>query len=203
MAKASDQPAAIDGFDLTFPSETADCVRQHYAEADVILEYGSGGSSFVGLGAGAALLMTVESDKAWADRINAALATRFEPARFLVHHVDVGPTREWGFPVDARRFRNFHAYALSVFDQPAYRHPDVVLIDGRFRVACFYATMLRIERPATILFDDYANRKRYHRVERFFKPVAFAGRMAQFEINPITLPRDQMTEIIGAFSNAW
>ena len=201
MDAEADAPEAFAGFELTFPPETAEMVRGCYAKAEVILEFGSGGSSFVGLDEGAGLLMTVESDKAWSDRIDAALAERFDRERFLVHHVDLGETRDWGYPVNARRYRNCHTYALSIFDQPVFRHPDVVLIDGRFRVACFLATMLRVERPVTVLFDDYSKRARYHWVERFFRPVDFAGRMARFEVAPTALPRDQMTDIIGAFTD--
>jgi protein O-GlcNAc transferase len=37
--------------------------------------------------------------------------------------------------------------------------PDVVLIDGCFRVACFLACWANIQRPTTVIFDDYTERR--------------------------------------------
>jgi hypothetical protein len=61
-----------------------------------------------------------------------------------------------------------------------------VLIDGRFRVGCFLATMMRITRPVVVLFDDYKGRKPYAVVEEFFAPSAMGGRMARFVVSPRT-----------------
>jgi len=63
-----------------------------------------------------------------------------------------------------------------------------VLIDGRFRVACFLTSILHAEPPCRILFDDYRKKERYHVVERILSPVDFCGRQALFEVPP----RDQL-----------
>jgi hypothetical protein len=69
--------------------------------------------------------------------------------------------------------------------------PDLVLIDGRFRVACLMTVLLRIQRPVRVLFDDYADRPKYQRAEALVRPRRMIGRMAEFEVDPgMIRPRD-------------
>jgi hypothetical protein len=51
--------------DLTMPEAETELLRQHYEEADVILENGSGGSTVMVSEMGGKLIPSVESDKAW------------------------------------------------------------------------------------------------------------------------------------------
>ena len=187
------------GFTLTLPGAAADMLRAAYAGAEVILEYGSGGSSFVAMQAGARKLFTVESDADWAARIAASLNAAFPGRAAHVHHVDIGPTTDWGRPADTRGFAAYPDYATTVWDRPDFEMPDVVLIDGRFRVACFLTVMLRATRPVTVLFDDYHKRPEYHWIEEFCAPVGRARRMARFEVAPRPLPPEALTRILRAF----
>jgi len=60
--------------------------------------------------------------------------------------------------------------------------PNVILIDGRFRVACFLASLLLAKPGTIILFDDYVNRPHYHVVEKHLSLSKAAGRMVEFVI---------------------
>ena len=142
-------------FALTFPPEVAAYVTRKYGEARMILEYGSGGSTVLAAKAGVPVV-TVESDKAWAERLATHLAGISADAK--VHAVDIGPTGNWGRPLGRDHAGRFHRYALSVWDRPDLGVPDLVLIDGRFRSACLAAVMLRATQPTTVLFDDYIDR---------------------------------------------
>jgi len=70
--------------------------------------------------------------------------------------------------------------------------PDLVLIDGRFRVACFLHSLLAAEPGTPILFDDYSNRPHYHLVEESYPIEQTEGRQALFRV-PAELDR----EVIG------
>jgi hypothetical protein len=190
-------PAPAPEFRLTFPRREANLVRQSYAKASVILEYGSGGSTLLAAELGKKII-SVESDKAWAERLSARL-TPFPGA--AVHHVYVGPTLKWGMPSRPRFHGRFHQYALSVWDRPDLGDPDLVLIDGRFRAACLAAVMLRARRPTTVLFDDYSDRPHYHGVEKLACKEETVGRMARFTVTPGVIPPEQLTEAIGWFSD--
>lgn len=187
------------GFALSFPPDAAALVRQELGAARVVLEYGSGGSTFLALEQGVEFIFSVESDARWASRIESALAAHHAPGRFHIHHADIGPTGNWGLPKGNSAARRFPAYAAGPYDHPQFRHPDLILVDGRFRTACFITAMLRCTRPVRLLFDDYSDRPHYHWVEDFFTPSAHAGRMALFEITPRALPVDRLVDILSAY----
>jgi hypothetical protein len=190
--------AEPDALALKMPPEESAYLRQAYAGAQVVLEYGSGGSTLLAA-EGGRRVFSVESDRAWADRVAAELAQVSE--RAVVHHVDVGPTGEWGAPTDAKAHRRFHAYALSVWDRPDFEEPDIVLIDGRFRAACLVAVHLRAKRPTTVLFDDYRRRRFYHGVEGLARKDEMIGNMARFTVTPGPMPPEMITRAIGWFTD--
>jgi hypothetical protein len=110
---------------------------------------------------------------------------------------DIGPTKAWGFPTDQSGWSRYAQYPLAVWDLDTLRQPDVVLVDGRFRVGCAMAAALRTTRPVTLLFDDYVPRKQYHRIEQYIgAPRRVIGRMAEFEVMPMALrPETLLTTI--------
>lgn len=166
------------------PEDEAAHLTRVYSEASVILEYGSGGSTELGSRMPGKYIMSVESDRDWARSLRQRLCGPDILSPVVVHHVDIGRTGPWGRPRDDRAWRRFHAYPNEVWEQKWFRHPDVVLIDGRFRTACFATILLRVERPVRVLFDDYGVRPLYHQVEEFVRPAAMFGRMAEFRVEP-------------------
>jgi hypothetical protein len=198
LAALGPDPAPDVAFKLTFPAAESGFVRQAYAAAGVILEYGSGGSTVLAAGLGARVF-AVESDRLWASHLSEYLAPVSD--RVAVHYADIGPTGEWGTPDDLRASSRFHRYALSVWDRADFVEPDLVLIDGRFRAACLVAVLLRARRPTTVLFDDYARRRYYHGVERLARKEELIGRMARFTVTPGAIPPDMVTTAIGWFTD--
>lgn len=192
---------------VTLPDTERAFLEQHYNAANAILEYGSGGSTFLAIDAGVEHIMSVESDANWAANMVDVISQKHPEAKnVFIHHVDIGQTKAWGRPKTDAQWKNYHLYPLSVWDQTFFSEPDLVLIDGRFRVGCFIATALRIRKKTTVLFDDYVDRPEYHVVESLAKPVETAGRMAKFVLEPIGLPRKNLvdkvslTDLIGWFN---
>lgn len=173
---------------LTFPEAEANHLRAAYKAATVILEYGSGGSTVLAANLPGKLVISVESDRDWAISLERQFNAVSLPSPAIVWHADIGPTGEWGRPVSEDAWQKFHRYPTSVWVQPFFRHPDLILIDGRFRPACFVTACLRISRPVTVLFDDYTERPVYHVVEKLAKPLRIIGRMAEFRIEPQLWP---------------
>ncbi|KQI73337.1 hypothetical protein AN191_00030 [Loktanella sp. 5RATIMAR09] len=186
-------------FELTFPEEENAFVKERYREAGTILEYGSGGSTVLAAEYGKPCV-SVESDQQWAEMLTERLNDRFHgrpSAR--VFPVFMGPTKEWGYPKNARNWGQFWRYPLSVWEESTRDQPDLVLIDGRMRTACFAAVMMNIKQETTVLFDDYTNRNFYHVIERYVKPDLFAGRMAQFTVRPGMLTPDAFSDVVPWF----
>ena len=170
---------------VTLPPAVHDFVAAEYSRAATILEYGSGGSTVIAARAGARTF-SVESDADWARNLGTWLAENALDGTVTLHHADIGPTRHWGRPQKRRlrHLRRYLDYPHSVWRRPDFRHPDLILVDGRFRVACLLAAMERIERPTRLLFDDYANRPGYHVVEEIVTPSRMVDRMAVFDLEP-------------------
>ena len=173
---------------LTLPPDETMLLKHHYAQAKVILEYGSGGSTVFAAQNPGKLIFSVESDRDW----YLSLQRKFDEAELLsdpiLYHADIGKTGLWGRPVDDRDWSKFYRYPLTIWAEPFFRQPDVVLIDGRLRPACFVATCLNSHAPVTILFDDYFNRNSYKIVENLIAPTEIVGRMAIFHITPRAWP---------------
>lgn len=188
--------------ELTLPEAEADLVRALYAAADVILEYGSGGSTILASELSDKTVFSVESDLDWAQMMRSYLEQN-PPAKGTEVDViwsDIGPTKEWGFPRNAKGWDRYARYPLQVWDLKEFRAPDVVLVDGRFRIGCALATAFRTAKPVTLLFDDYKRRKEYHVVEEYFGAPTYAGRMARFELTPMTVPPDRLLHIVEMMS---
>lgn len=185
------------GPELTMPAAEAGLLRSEYERADVILEYGSGGSTVLAGNMPGKRVVSVESDLDWANTMREWFRANPPAGHVAIHHVDIGPTREWGHPADDSGFRRWPGYPFSVWDRADFAHPDVVLIDGRFRAACLVAVALRITRPVVALFDDYRGRKAYHSVEALFEPSDITGRMARFQLVPTQLPPQRLQWLAG------
>lgn len=185
-----------DQFPLTLPPLERHFVRQAYADAEAVLEYGSGGSTVLAARMGTPVI-SVESSMDWAVTLQEELnKMQSRHAMTKVVHVDIGPTKKWGYPVNNAKFANYWAYPLEPWLRHAELNPDTVLIDGRMRTACFVATLAMTKRDVRILFDDYGDRKVYHRVERFLKPTEMVGRMAIFDARPGLLNIQDFAEFV-------
>lgn len=182
--------------ELTMPAPEAAVIRAAYADAETILEFGSGGSTVMAAEAGKRVT-SVESDKAWAQMMRDWFAAHPPVGQVNIIWSDIGPTKDWGHPVDDSGWKSFARYPLAVWDMPGFTHPDVVLVDGRFRMGCALGAAFRITRPIPLFFDDYANRPRYHQIEEFLgAPVEITGRMARFNLTPMPVPADKLLQVI-------
>lgn len=182
------------------PRKELACLKKAYGAATVILEYGSGLSTLLAADKPGKTLFSVESDQAWSNGFETHFAANPPAARVVMHAVDIGPTGQWGNPLDNSGWQRYHQYPLSIWDHEAFTDPDLVFIDGRFRMACWITAMLRIKRPTVVLFDDYTERPQYHAVEDFAKPVETCGRLARFELAPREFPADEMMKILEMYT---
>ena len=112
------------------------------AGARTVIEYGTGGSTLLALGAGVPCLVSVESDAGWIGMLRElpAIAEAERQGRLTFVHVDIGRVGKWGKPVDSSGAARYAAYASAPWSHCEV--PDVVFVDGRFRVACALETVL-------------------------------------------------------------
>jgi hypothetical protein len=139
---------------LTLPHDEANYFTNRLKYSKVYLEYGSGGSTLLAAEIGVQRLFSVESDRAWIGNLSKIVRERFLNLAFIDHYIDIGKTGDWGFPLDSERARHWPDYARSIWMHAAFQSPDLILIDGRFRVSCFLASVACCTTETTILFDD-------------------------------------------------
>ena len=192
---------AAPDFELTLPPDEAALVQKEYERASSILEYGSGGSTLIATRSQCCRVTSVESDWAWAANMRKAIFKMRAEDRVIIHWVDIGVTGKWGRPRTESAWQNYPKYSLDVWDRKDFSPPDVVLIDGRFRVGCFLACLFKTRKPVRILWDDYVGRDHYRVVEKYHTPTKMVGRMAVFDISPTEIPSDSLLEIVRQFSN--
>ena len=173
-------------FKLTFSKEVTSFVQSEYKQAVNILEYGSGGSTILGA-SNSKNVITTESSAPWLIELMGSYKERNLPGDIVPIFCDIGETKAWGHPKDDSKWRNWPSYSIKAWAYCIDNNisPDLVLIDGRFRVACFIASCINTTKPIRILFDDYVERDYYHIVEKIKKPSKIINNhLAVFDINP-------------------
>jgi hypothetical protein len=175
------------------------------ANSKLYLEYGSGGSAV----AAAKLnvdFVSVESDLQFLNTVEDKIRAtgNYRPKGQTYHHADIGHTGAWGYPlgeVTAQRREMFRRYS----DPPAHCFargilPDLVLVDGRFRVACALKSlrMLQDQSGWSIVVDDYIERPQYHVIADFAELDRYVGRLAVF-----TAAKDVRPELLASAINSF
>ena len=167
-----------------FDPESTAYFREQLAKARNYLEYGSGGSTVLANQV-VTNLVSVDSDANFLGEVRRKLERYDRRAMAKLIHVNIGFTEHWGMPVftkpTRRRLRRWEEYARAPwrYFRTIGQQPDLVLVDGRFRVACVLESLLSLSplSETQILLDDYVGRSYYDVVEQF-ADIELAGRMA-------------------------
>lgn len=142
-------------------------------------EFGMGGSTVLAVRAGIPAIVTVDSDPEWvaAVRKQPEVAKWIEVGRLTALHADIGPVREWGNPASRDEITRWHTYLSAGWAEWDRRgdFPEIVFVDGRFRVACCYSLVvaaggrIQASAPKVLLHDFNDERPHYRDVLEFFE----------------------------------
>lgn len=172
--KKQDAPASLaeqSSFSLPNAPAMTNAEQQlflHYLkQANRYFEFGSGGSTVWAVEQGLTV-HGVESDPTWVNALQEKLGELCQ-----VEVVDIGPTGDWGYPL-TQQTDKFPAYSQAILK---HKQPfDLILIDGRFRVACTMAAIQHIAKQnayenSVIFIHDFWNRPHYHAVLEFLEVI--------------------------------
>jgi hypothetical protein len=160
-----------------------DCARwlaQRLKSTRLYLEFGSGGSTVLANSLGI-YSISVESDRFYAAAVRRALPA---PEKATIITPDMGLTGPWGMPLLGKGRKGMR-YVGAPFGELGNNFPDLIFVDGRYRVACVLESARRAfeaKTTATALVDDYTGRPEYHVLEKHFGKPRFIGRAACFVI---------------------
>ena len=160
------------------------------ATTNTVIEYGSGGSTIFFL-RNRKKVFSVDSNPDF-HRLMMAIpfVSRAIGTRLNLDFVDVGPTDTWGTPLSTDRAAEWPSYVSQPWSrvEHAGARVDMVLVDGRFRVACcLYSVRKLLEEqwPDTlIVMHDFWDRPEYHVVLPFVQEQGRAGTLAAFHPKP-------------------
>jgi hypothetical protein len=185
----------IKGFDPPgqphLDADTAEWLEERLKVTRLLLEFGSGGSTVLANRLGVRSI-SVESDRYYAAAVRSALP---KPELCQLLTPKMGVTMQWGMPVIGRS-RKGERYVTAPFGCLHGEFPDLVLVDGRYRVACALETARRAQlagATAELVFDDYSERPFYHSVERFLGRPRLVARAALFNIPDSHIPEDAVS----------
>ena len=189
LKKRFDNEILFDGDDSLFK----DLIKN----INIYFEYGCGKSTEYMYKFTKSKIFSVDTSKDWIDKIQSITNNKFDD-RLNLKWIDVGDIQDWGQPKSFKMRKNFAHYAKWPWQQN--EKPDLVLIDGRFRILCFLTTLKYSPNGTKIIFDDYKDRQFYHVVEEFCPIIDRCGRQALFETN--TKAKDMITdEVLLSFQN--
>ena len=172
------------------------CFKSEIKHAKIYGEYGCGKSTSWVIRNTDCKVIAVDTSPAWIGSVrNAHLG---HEDRLDIHHADLGEVGAWGRPVGYQRNAVFPEYTDFLWTRA--NMPDLVLIDGRFRVCCFL-TSLKFADPGTkIIFDDYTIRPHYHFIEKYTPRIRECGRQCLFIVpSKSTLDMHALDRDINSF----
>lgn len=173
--------------------------RRHYAE------FGTGGSTLLASRAGFETLVGVESDPEWASKVreDPAIAPLVAAGRASILHADIGPVGAWGSPADRTKLERWPRYLATMWGEWDRRglFPDLVLVDGRFRVACCLSVALLAaaarQAPLVLLHDVQDVRPAYRRVFDAFHLEEQAGTLCVLSPRQRVSPAANLAGLLG------
>ncbi len=139
-------------------------------KATMYFEFGSGGSTYqASIRDNIEHVYSVESDKYWSDKLKQTLAKHNHKVTYLFN--DMGTTADtWGAPGKTATKDQLRKYSdqIVMLDPEISNKLDLILIDGRFRVACCLKCFNVINDNCVIAFDDFLKRPYYNVVLDYY-----------------------------------
>jgi hypothetical protein len=149
--------------------EEREWLRAEMRSADRYLEYGSGASTQMAVECeNIKTIYSIESDAKFVENTLAkdpAISAAQANARLHFQFINIGATRKWGFPQNRSKLHLWANYALAPYRQEI--EWNLILIDGRFRVACVLLAALEAPSDCTIFVHDFSDRSHYKAMLRF------------------------------------
>lgn len=130
-------------------------------------EYGSGGSTYyVANLPNVQKVYSVENDIEWANKVE----NNVKNDKLTLFRIKMPIYKNrFGTPTNEATKEMFLDYisSFSKLTNEEQKQIDLIMIDGRFRVACCLHVLTIINDNQTIMFDDFLNRNYYHVVLKY------------------------------------
>lgn len=133
-------------------------------------EFGSGGSTYYMTNLDhVERIYCVESDITWVNKLKGRLGDNVKKVEFMAIPMKVQPNN-WGYP-DPNGDRSVWPEYSNAIDKIDATSLNLILIDGRFRVACALKVYQAISDDCLVIFDDFLDRPHYHDILKYYEII--------------------------------
>jgi hypothetical protein len=157
------------------------------------------GSNYFEFGAGAS---TIISERMGAETFSTETDQRYIDALKSLNHIQFvnplcGKVGPWGGlifePWRKKKRSTGFRYATIMWQRYSGFKPNLVLIDGRYRLACALEIVRRFPGGNfPVIIDDYVGRNEYKTIEKYVDRVTQMGRAGVFYPNKIELNMEEL-----------
>jgi protein O-GlcNAc transferase len=141
---------------------------RYLAKSKSYFEFGSGGSTYqASIRENNKRIVSVESDFEWHTKLKSLIKNPL--VQFIYCDIKTVPNT-WGNPGEGSTVEDWRKYSGAI-QTYGDKEIDLILIDGRFRVACCLNCFDVISDTCLIAFDDFLDRPPYHIVLDFYEIV--------------------------------
>jgi hypothetical protein len=149
-------------------------------------EFGCGGSTFRAcLHPNIEHITSIDSSIGWIKKVsdNSVVSLLKKQGKINFLFVDINADEfSWGIPKDKSKINNWPEYSFSIRKTPVKY--DMILIDGRFRVACGLHSLEMLSPNGIMVIHDYTNRTHYHILTKYYDMVETVETLAVFKKKP-------------------
>jgi tetratricopeptide (TPR) repeat protein len=165
-----------------------------------MIEYGMGGSTSVALALGVERVWSVDSSEEWIGKLSAdpEVSAAAAAGRVKLLRADIGETGQFGYPVSKDGVEGWPKYPMIAWQHAGERAADVdvILVDGRFRVACVLTALFFVESHVPIILHD-CSRPFYQPIFKFCSVTASCEELAVLSKKPGISHAHLMGELLG------
>jgi len=181
------------------------------SRVDSYVEYGSGGSTVLAASL-AVPFATCDSDKDFLSAVQRKIhfLGYASPERQIFRYAGIGPVTYWGTPLmtnprSQRLLQMFRRYSEPPCNAEWLKGDVLVLVDGRFRVACalkIAQALSHFRMRYSIVVDDYTTNDSYKCLEQHLGLKQRVGRMAVFG-DSLLSNEQHLGRAIGEYELDW
>ncbi|WP_338430022.1 exostosin domain-containing protein [Synechococcus elongatus] len=153
-------------------------------ETSSLLEFGAGGSTLFTLENSNATVTSIEGDPRVVDSLvsSSKIQKFISQNRYQILYIDMDEVSGWSYPKNTKNMEKWLQYHQGVWKNLS-NSIDLILIDGRFRVACAISSFLKISSQSTgkVLLHDFWEREHYAEILELYQIVDYADSLVLLE----------------------
>jgi hypothetical protein len=154
---------------LIFKNNDIKLFNKYINTSKYYLEFGSGSSTYhASLKTNLKKIIVVENDIHWFHRVNDFMKNN---KKFINLYIDIKTSpNNWGYPINDLDKTNWVSYSniIKILNPNLLEQLDLILIDGRFRIACILKLHNYINNNCIILFNNFFERTVYNIILNYY-----------------------------------